>query len=71
MLSHLSLIGKTIGADDAFVKLHGSFGISGFVFVPEVHIVQAKPLRVALIPFKLIQQGPGSVAPHIDAIFDC
>lgn len=37
--SHLSLIGETIGADDAFVKLHGCFGIAGLVFVPEVHIV--------------------------------
>lgn len=68
---YLSLIWETVGADDAFVKLHRSFGVSGFVFVPEVHIEQAKPLRVAFIPFKLIQEGPGRVAPHVDAIFDC
>lgn len=67
---YLSLIGKAVGADDAFVKLHGSFGISGFVFVPEVHVVQAKPLRVAFIPFKLIQQRPGGVAPHVHSVFD-
>lgn len=68
--SHLSLVGKSIGADDALVKLDRSFGIARLVFIPEVHIVQAKPLGVALIPFKLVQQGPCGVALHIDPIFD-
>lgn len=69
-MSYLSLIGKSIEADDAFVKLNRSFGIARLVFVPEVHIVQAKPLRVTFIPLKLVQQGPCSVALHIDSIFD-
>lgn len=69
-VSYLSLIGKSIGADDAFVKLNRGFGIARLVFVPEVHIVQAKPLGVAFIPLKLVQQGPCGVALHIDSIFD-
>ncbi len=68
--SHLSLIRKSVGADDTFVKLNWSFGVAGFVFVPEVHIVQAKPLWVAFIPLKLVQQRPRSVALHISSIFD-
>lgn len=68
--SHLSLIGKSIGADYTFVELNRSFGIARLVFVPEVHIIQAKSLGVAFIPLKLVQQGPGSVALHIDSIFD-
>ena len=68
--SYLSLIGKSIGADDAFVELNRSFGITRLVFVPEVDIIQAKPLGVAFIPLKLVQQGPCCVALHIDSIFD-
>lgn len=68
--SHLSLVGKTIGADNAFVKLNRSFGVARLVFIPEVHVVQAKPLRVAFIPLKLVQQGPCSVSLHIDSVFD-
>lgn len=70
-VTYLSLIGKSVGRDDAFVKLNRSFGIARLVFVPEVHVVQAKPLGVAFIPLKLVQQGPSSVALHVDAIFDC
>lgn len=69
-VTYLSLIGKSTGADDAFVKLNRSLRITRLVFVPEVHIVQAKPLRVAFIPLKLVQQGPCSVTLHIDAIFN-
>lgn len=69
-MSHLSLIGETVGADNAFVKLNRSFGIARLVFVPEVHIVQAKPLGVAFIPLKLVQQGPCGVSLHTDSIFN-
>lgn len=69
-IPHLSLIGESIGGDDAFVKLNRSFGIARLVFVPEVHIVQAKPLGVAFVPLKLVQQGPCGVALHVDSIFD-
>lgn len=69
-VSYLSLIGKAVGADDAFVKLNRSFGIARLVFVPEVHVVQAEPLGVAFVPLKLVQQGPSSVALHVDSVFD-
>lgn len=68
--SYLSLIRESIGADDAFVKLDRRFGVARLVLVPEVHVVQAEPLRVALVPLKLVQQGPGGVAPHVDSVFD-
>lgn len=68
--ANLSLIGKSIGADNAFVKLNRSFGIARLVFVPEVHIVQAKSLRETFIPLKFVQQRPCSVALHIDSVFD-
>lgn len=67
---YLSLIGKSVGADDTFVILNRSLGVARLVFVPEVHVVQAKPLGVAFIPLKLVEQGPGSVAPDVDSIFD-
>lgn len=67
---HLSLIGKSIEADDAFVKLDRSFGIARLVFISEVHIVQAESFRVPFIPLKLVQQGPGGVALHVHPISD-
>lgn len=67
---YLSLIGKSIGADDALVKLNRGFGIARLVFVPEVHIVQAESLGVAFVPLKFVQQGPRSVALHVGSIFD-
>lgn len=67
---YLSLIGKSVGTDDSLIELDRGFGVARLVFVPEVHIVQAKPLRVALIPLKLVKQGPGRVAPHVDSVFD-
>lgn len=68
--TYLSLIGKSIGADDAFVELHRRFGITGLVLVPEVHIIQAEALGVAFVPLKLVQQRPCGVAPDVDSIFD-
>ena len=53
---YLSLIGESIRTDDAFVVLNRGFWITGFIFVPEVYVVEAKPLRVALIPLKLVEQ---------------
>lgn len=67
---HLSLIGKSIEADDAFVKLDRSFGVARLVFIPEVYIVQAESFWVPFIPLKLVQQGPGGVALHVDSISD-
>lgn len=67
---YLSLIGKSIGADNAFVKLNRSFGIARLVLVPEVHVVQAKPLGETFIPLELVQQRPRSVALHVDSVFN-
>lgn len=53
---YLSLVGETIGADDALVVLNRGFRIALFILAPKVHIIQAKPFRVALIPFKLVKQ---------------
>ena len=69
-LAHLSLIGESVGADDAFVVLNGGLGIAWLVLVPEVHVVQAEPLGVAFVPLKLIQQGPGCVATHVHPVSD-
>lgn len=41
---YLSLIGKSIGLDDAFVELNRGLGVARLIFVPEVHIIQAEPL---------------------------
>ena len=68
--AYLSLIGEAIGTDDTLVVLNRSLGVPGLVLAPEVHIVQAKPLGIALVPFKLVQQRPGGVASHIDSIFN-
>lgn len=67
---YLSLIGKSVGTDDSLIELDRGFGVARLVFVPEVHVVQAKPLRVAFIPLKLVKQGPGRVALHVDSVFD-
>lgn len=53
--AYLSLIGEAVGADDAFVILNRGFGVTWFIFAPEVHVVQAKSFRVALVPFKLVK----------------
>ena len=68
--SDLSLIGEAIGTDDALVILNRRLGVAGLVLVPEVHVEQAKPLGVALVPLKLVQQRPRRVASHVDSIFN-
>ncbi len=65
---YLSLIRKAIRADDAFVELDRGLRVAGFIFVPEVHVVESEPLRVSFIPLKVIEQRPGCVALHIHAI---
>lgn len=68
---YLSLIGKTVGADEAFVELDRSLWVAWFVFVPEVHVVESKPLRVPLIPLKVVEERPGCVTFHIHPVLDC
>lgn len=41
---YLSLIGKSIRLNDAFVELNRGLGVARLIFVPEVHIVKAEPL---------------------------
>ncbi len=67
---YLSLIGKSIRLNDAFVELNRGLGVARLIFVPEVHIVKAEPLWIALIPLKLVQKGPSGVALHIHSIPD-
>lgn len=65
---YLSLIGKAIGAYNAFVELNRGFWVTFFIFASKVHIVQAKSFRVALVPFKHVEQRPCSVSFHVHPI---
>lgn len=67
---YLSLIGKSIRLNNTFVELNRGLGVARLIFVPEVHIVKAEPLWIALIPLKLVQKGPSGVALHIHSIPD-
>lgn len=68
---YLSLIGKAIRADDAFIVLDRGLRVARFVLVPEVHVEEPKPLRVSFIPLKIVKERPGCVALHIYPILDC
>lgn len=67
---YLSLIGKAVRADDAFVVLDRGFGIAWFTFAAEVDVVETEPLGETLVPLKVIQKRPGCVSLHIHAIFN-
>lgn len=67
---YLSLIGKAIGADDAFVVLDRGLRVAWFVLVPEVHIVEPEPLRVSFVPLKVVEKRPGCVALHIHPVLN-
>ncbi len=67
---YLSLIGKSIRLNNTFVELNRGLGVARLIFVPEVHVVKAEPLWIALIPLKLVQKGPSGVAFHIHSIPD-
>lgn len=65
---HLSLVGEAVGADDAFVELDRSFWEARFVLVPEVHKVESEALGEAFVPLEAVQQRPGGVTLHVDAV---
>lgn len=67
---YLSLIGKAVRADDAFVELDRGLRVARFVFVPEVHVVEAEPLGESFIPLKVVQERPRGVALHVDSVFN-
>lgn len=67
---YLSLIGEAVRTDEAFVELDRGLRVARLVFVPEVHVEESKPLRVAPVPLKVVQQRPGGVALHVHPVFD-
>lgn len=69
--AHLSLIGKTIGADDPFVELDRGLRVPWFILTAEVHKEQAEPLAVSFIPLKAVQERPGCVGLHVHTVSNC
>lgn len=67
---YLSLIGKAIRADDAFIELDRGLRVAWFVLVPEVHVVEPEPLRESFIPLEVVEERPGCVALHIYPILN-
>src|SRR5207244_6741824 len=60
--------GRAAGAHDVGVETCARFG--GPPLRLEVHMYDPEPLRVAVTPLVVVQQGPGEIAPQIHAAAD-
>lgn len=67
--SYLSAPRKPVGRNDLLIEASRSLGVARLASDGESHVVQSVPVCVALVPFKLVQQGPARVPSHIDTVF--
>lgn len=65
---YLSWIWEAICANNIFIVVNRCFWVSWFVLVFEINVIKSKSFRETFVPFKLIQQRPGSIASYINTV---
>lgn len=67
--SYLSWTGKPIGSDNLLIILTWSLWVAWLISVVKFDVVESISIWVSFLPFKLIQQRPGSIPFYISTIF--